>query len=126
MSTPTREIDLREVRPDDPAMLRLVEALRDEVEKRGAHDGAARPDIPLAEATSGCTWSLGTGAPAWPSKSSRSWSVAPRGRDLHAVRLDTNARVVEAVRMYREAGYVEIEDHNLNPRADRWFEKALA
>ena len=31
-------------------MLRLAEALRDEVEERGAHNGAARPDTPLAEA----------------------------------------------------------------------------
>lgn len=43
-------IEVREVPPDDPAMLRLAEALRDEVEERGAHNGAARPDIPLAEA----------------------------------------------------------------------------
>jgi len=43
-------IELREARPDDPAMLRLAEALRDEVEARGAHNGEARPDISLAEA----------------------------------------------------------------------------
>jgi GNAT superfamily N-acetyltransferase len=49
-----------------------------------------------------------------------------RAHDVRAVRLDTNARLTEANRMYREAGYVEIEDYNANPRADRWFEKLLA
>jgi GNAT superfamily N-acetyltransferase len=49
-----------------------------------------------------------------------------RERGLRAVRLDTNARLVEANRMYREAGYVQIEDYNSNPRSDRWYEKPLA
>jgi putative acetyltransferase len=44
------EIQLRQVQADDPQMLRLAAALRDEVEDRGAHNGAARPDIPLTEA----------------------------------------------------------------------------
>ena len=150
-------IEVREVPPDDPAMLRLAEALRDEVEERGAHNGAARPDIPLAEAIKSDSDTLvayadeepvgmgalrlaGTGVaeikrmyvvPAY-----RGAGVAgqiltelerrARGRDLRAVRLDTNARLVEANRLYREAGYVEIEDYNSNPRADRWYEKSLA
>jgi GNAT superfamily N-acetyltransferase len=49
-----------------------------------------------------------------------------RERGLRAARLDTNARLVEANRLYREAGYVEIEDYNSNPRADLWYEKLLA
>jgi hypothetical protein len=44
------EIELREVAPGDPATLRLAEALRAEVEERGAHEGAARPDTSPAEA----------------------------------------------------------------------------
>jgi GNAT superfamily N-acetyltransferase len=28
-------------------------------------------------------------------------------------------------RMYMEAGYREISDHNGNPRANRWFERSL-
>jgi hypothetical protein len=44
------EIELRAVPTDDPGMLRLAEALRDEVEERGAHNDAPRPDMPLAEA----------------------------------------------------------------------------
>jgi GNAT superfamily N-acetyltransferase len=44
------EIELREVPTDDPSMLRLAEALRDEVEERGAHNSAPRPEIELAEA----------------------------------------------------------------------------
>ena len=49
-----------------------------------------------------------------------------RERGLQAVRLDTNARLVEANRMYREAGDVQIEGYNSNPRSDRWYEKPLA
>ena len=49
-----------------------------------------------------------------------------RRRGLRAIRLDTNARLVEANRMYTEAGYREIEDYNSNPRANRWYEKLLA
>ncbi|HEY4593112.1 MAG TPA: GNAT family N-acetyltransferase [Thermoanaerobaculia bacterium] len=44
------EIEIRDAGPDDPAVLALVEALRDEVESRGAHNGVARPEISLAEA----------------------------------------------------------------------------
>ncbi len=44
------EIDLRQVPSDDPQMLGLAQWLRDEVEERDAYNGAARPDIPLAEA----------------------------------------------------------------------------
>jgi GNAT superfamily N-acetyltransferase len=44
------EIEIRDAGPDYPAVLRLVEALRDEVEARGAHNGVARPETSLAEA----------------------------------------------------------------------------
>ena len=44
------EIELREVRPDDPATLRLAKTMRAEVEERGAHNGASRPEMSLAEA----------------------------------------------------------------------------
>lgn len=47
------EIELKEVAPDDPIVIGLVEALRDEVESRGAHNGVARPDVSLAEAMRG-------------------------------------------------------------------------
>ncbi len=41
------------------------------------------------------------------------------------VRLDTNGVLVEAVALYRRAGYREIERYNDNPYAERFFEKAL-
>jgi GNAT superfamily N-acetyltransferase len=47
-------------------------------------------------------------------------------RGLRTIRLDTNARLTEANRMYRAAGYRQIPDYNSNPRADRWYEKLLA
>lgn len=43
-------IEIRQTAPDDSAALGLAEALRDEVERREAHNGAARPDTPLAVA----------------------------------------------------------------------------
>ncbi len=42
------------------------------------------------------------------------------------VRLDTNRALDEAKRMYRAAGYVEIERYNDNPYANHWFERRLA
>jgi DNA-binding MarR family transcriptional regulator/GNAT superfamily N-acetyltransferase len=43
-----------------------------------------------------------------------------------AIRLETNAALVEAIAMYRAAGYVEVEAFNDEPNADHWFEKRLA
>ena len=44
----------------------------------------------------------------------------------HTVRLDTNSQLPEAVAMYRNAGYREIERYNDNPYPDHFFEKRLA
>ncbi len=44
-----------------------------------------------------------------------------RGRVL----LDTNARLTEAISMYRALGYHDIERYNDNPYANHWFEKVL-
>jgi GNAT superfamily N-acetyltransferase len=41
------------------------------------------------------------------------------------VRLDTNRALLEAQRMYRNAGYSEIARFNDNPYAHHWFEKKL-
>ena len=49
-----------------------------------------------------------------------------RERGFEAVRLDTHERLGEANRLYRGAGYREIEDYNGNPSVNRWFEKHLA
>ena len=40
--------------------------------------------------------------------------------------LDTNSELIEAIRMYRSAGYEEIERYNDNPYAEHFFEKSLA
>ncbi len=42
-----------------------------------------------------------------------------------SVRLETNASLVEAVSMYRGAGYREVPPFNAEPYADHWFEKQL-
>jgi DNA-binding MarR family transcriptional regulator len=41
------------------------------------------------------------------------------------VRLETNRALVEAVAMYRTAGYREVPAFNTEPYADHWFEKRL-
>jgi DNA-binding MarR family transcriptional regulator/ribosomal protein S18 acetylase RimI-like enzyme len=42
-----------------------------------------------------------------------------------AVRLETNGTLVEAIRLYRAAGYREVPAFNDEPYAHHWFEKAL-
>lgn len=46
-------------------------------------------------------------------------------RGLDTVRLDTNASLVEAIALYRSAGYVEIDPFTDEPYAHHWFEKRL-
>ena len=41
-------------------------------------------------------------------------------------RLETNRALVEAIAMYREAGYREVAPFNDEPHAHHWFEKPLA
>jgi ribosomal protein S18 acetylase RimI-like enzyme len=41
------------------------------------------------------------------------------------IRLETNRALVEAIAMYRSAGYVEIEPFNDERYAHHWFEKRL-
>ena len=48
-----------------------------------------------------------------------------RQRGLLTLRLDTNEALTEALRLYRAAGYREIERFNDNPYAHHWFEKML-
>ncbi|MBN9606707.1 MAG: MarR family transcriptional regulator [Actinomycetales bacterium] len=48
-----------------------------------------------------------------------------RAAGCRAVRLDTNASLVEAIAMYRARGYVEIPPFTDEPYADYWFEKRL-
>ncbi|HEX7715658.1 MAG TPA: GNAT family N-acetyltransferase [Marmoricola sp.] len=50
-----------------------------------------------------------------------------RARDLghRRVVLDTNATLVEAIEMYRKAGYQPVERYNENPYAQAWFAKPL-
>jgi ribosomal protein S18 acetylase RimI-like enzyme len=50
--------------------------------------------------------------------------IARRHR-CRAVRLDTSDYLTEAIGLYRSAGYREVADYNGNPKANRWFERAL-
>ncbi|MGH2586829.1 MAG: GNAT family N-acetyltransferase, partial [Dehalococcoidia bacterium] len=43
----------------------------------------------------------------------------------NVVRLETNKTLVEAISMYRSAGYVEVDAFNDEPYAHHWFEKQL-
>jgi GNAT superfamily N-acetyltransferase len=42
------------------------------------------------------------------------------------VRLDTNPVLIEAIALYRKAGYRDIERYNDNPYAGAWFEKRVS
>ena len=42
-----------------------------------------------------------------------------------AVRLETNRTLTEAINLYRQAGYREVERFNDEPYAHHWFEKRL-
>ncbi len=44
---------------------------------------------------------------------------------VKAVRLETNKSLVEAISLYRSAGYVEVRPFNDEPYAHHWFEKSL-
>ena len=41
-------------------------------------------------------------------------------------RLETNRNLVEAIALYRSAGYREVPAFNDEPFADHWFEKELS
>jgi DNA-binding MarR family transcriptional regulator len=43
-----------------------------------------------------------------------------------AVRLETNKALVEAIGLYRSAGYVEVAPFNDEPYAQHWFEKQIS
>jgi ribosomal protein S18 acetylase RimI-like enzyme len=45
---------------------------------------------------------------------------------LTTVQLETNRSLLEAIQLYRSAGYVEVAPFNDEPYADHWFEKRLA
>ncbi len=48
-----------------------------------------------------------------------------RAAGASAVQLDTNRTLVEAIAMYRSAGYREVEPFNAEPYAHHWFRKDL-
>ncbi|MFG1816386.1 GNAT family N-acetyltransferase [Kribbella sp. NPDC049174] len=49
--------------------------------------------------------------------------VAARGASVG--RLETNRSLVEAIGLYRAAGYTEVPAFNTEPYAHHWFEKSL-
>jgi GNAT superfamily N-acetyltransferase len=47
------------------------------------------------------------------------------GSGASVARLNTNWALVEAISLYRSAGYIEVPAFNLEPFAGHWFEKRL-
>ena len=45
---------------------------------------------------------------------------------VRVVRLETNKSLVEAITLYRSAGYREVDAFNDEPYSHHWFEKRLA
>ena len=50
---------------------------------------------------------------------------AALGLGCTVARLDSAAPLAEAIRLYRSAGYAEIDDYNRNPNASTWMERRL-
>ena len=48
-----------------------------------------------------------------------------RAQGAAVVRLETNRTLSEAIALYRQSGYVEVDAFNDEPYADHWFEKRL-
>jgi DNA-binding MarR family transcriptional regulator/N-acetylglutamate synthase-like GNAT family acetyltransferase len=48
-----------------------------------------------------------------------------RSAGASVVQLETNRALVEAIALYRQSGYVEVEPFNDEPYAHHWFEKRL-
>ena len=48
-----------------------------------------------------------------------------RERGVRTVRLETNRSLLEAIGLYRSAGYAEVRAFNTEPYADHWFSKRL-
>jgi len=44
---------------------------------------------------------------------------------LTVIRLETNRTLREAISLYRQSGYVEVDAFNAEPYAHHWFEKRL-
>ena len=72
-------------------------------------------------------WVAAVGARARPRPPAarRARGVAARS-GAAAVRLETNRALVEAIALYRSAGYREVAAFNDEPFAHHWFEKRLA
>jgi ribosomal protein S18 acetylase RimI-like enzyme len=45
---------------------------------------------------------------------------------MRAVRLETNKTLVEAIALYRSAGYQEVPAFNDEPYANHWFKKQIS
>ena len=66
------------------------------------------------------------GARARPRSPTARGDGGPRSRaGRRVLRLETNGTLVEAIALYRSAGYAEVPAFNDEPYAHHWFEKAL-
>jgi len=143
-------IQLREVRPDDPAARAAARRYFDELERRfpdGFDPGEPDHAGTFLLATSAgqpvayggvrpVTGDTGEVKRMWVD---RAWRGAGLGgrmlRELEALArrlghrrivLDTNSTLVEAIAMYERSGYSRIARYNDNPYAEAWFEKQLS
>jgi DNA-binding MarR family transcriptional regulator len=117
LSIPAQEEELR-----PPAGLLLVAVLRAEPIGCGAlkfHDGepAEIKRMWVAESARG----LGVGR-----RILGELEKCAAEHGARAVRLETNKSLVEAISLYRSAGYVEVAAFNDEPYAHHWFEKELS
>jgi DNA-binding MarR family transcriptional regulator len=117
LSIPAQEEELR-----PPAGLLLVALLRDDPIGCGAlkfhgNEPAEIKRMWVAESVRG----LGVGRRLLGELEKRGAAHGAR-----AVRLETNKSLVEAISLYRSAGYVEVAPFNDEPYAHHWFQKQLS
>jgi GNAT superfamily N-acetyltransferase len=116
LSIPADEEDMR-----PPAGLFLVARLREEPIGSGAlkfhgDEPAELKRMWVAESARG----LGVGR-----RILNELEAHAAGHGVRVVHLETNGSLVEAINLYRSAGYVEVAPFNHEPYAHHWFEKRL-
>jgi DNA-binding MarR family transcriptional regulator/GNAT superfamily N-acetyltransferase len=118
---PARSIPASEAEMRPPAGLFLVARLRDDPIGSGALKFHDKEPAELKR--------------MWVAESARGLGVGRRilaelekhaaAHGARAVRLETNKTLVEAISLYRSAGYKEVAAFNDEPYAHHWFEKQL-
>jgi len=119
---PDRSISADPAELAEPAGLLLVARLRDEPVGCGALKFHDRGPVEIKRMwVAGPARGLGVGR-----RILSELEEHARDRGARVVRLETNRALTEAIKLYRSAGYTEVDAFNDEPYAHHWFEKRIA